>query len=98
MICKSVTTGTGNNKNKNKKTIQKCTIKLTSSPVTITTTGASIAAVLSRAKVVYATGSATKTGTQTKLLLTPRRQIAKGIYTLTLTHGHKHQHETITID
>ena len=40
-----------------KKTVQKCTIKLTSSPVTITTTGGSVKAVLSRGKIVYATGS-----------------------------------------
>jgi hypothetical protein len=100
VICKSVTTGTGknNNKNKHKKTVQKCTIKLTSSPVTITITGASIAAVLSRGKIVYATGSAAISGENTKLLLTPRRNIGNGTYTLTLTHGHKRQRETITID
>ncbi len=100
VTCKSVTTGPGknNNKNNNKKTIQKCTIKLTSSPVTITTTGGSIKAVLSRGKIVYATGSATISGKQTKLLMIPRRHIDRGSYTLMLTHGHKRQRETITID
>jgi hypothetical protein len=94
VTCKSITTGTG----KNKKTIQKCTTKLTNSPVTITTTSASIAVVLSRGKVVYATGSATVSGKHTKLLLTLHRSIVKGNYTLTLARGHKRQHETITID
>ena len=94
VTCKSVTTGRG----KNKKTVQKCTIKLTSSPVTITTTGGSVKAVLSRGKIVYATGSAVVSGKHTKLLLTPRRSIGNGTYTLTLTHGHKRRRETITID
>jgi hypothetical protein len=94
VTCKSATTGTG----KNKKTIRKCTTELTNSPVTITTTGASIAAVLSRGNVTYATGSATVSGTHTKLLLTLHRSIVKGNYTLTLTRGRKRQHETITIE
>jgi hypothetical protein len=94
VTCKAVTTGTG----KNKKTVQQCTIKLTSSPITITTAGASIAAVLSRGKVIYATGSATKSGRGTKLLLTLGRHIGKGNYTLTLTHGPERLRETITID
>jgi hypothetical protein len=94
VTCKPVTTGTG----KNKKTIQKCTTELTSAPVTITTTGTSIAAVLSRGKLVYATGSATISGKHTKLLLTLHRSIGKGNYTLTLARGRKRQHETITIE
>jgi len=94
IACKSVTAGSA----KNKKTIQRCTIKLTSSPVTITTTGGSIKAVLSRGKIVYATGSATVSGKQTKLLMLPRRHIDTGSYTLMLTHGRKRQRETITID
>lgn len=69
-----------------------------SSPVTITTTGASIAAALSRGKVVYASGSATVSGKHTKLLLTLHRSIVKGNYTLTLTRGRKRQHEIITIE
>jgi hypothetical protein len=54
--------------------------------------------VLSRGKIVYATGSAVVSGKHTKLLLTPRRSIGNGTYTLTLTHGHKRRRETITID
>jgi hypothetical protein len=91
--CKSVTTGTG----KKKKTVQKCTTRLTSSPVKFTITGVATSAVLSRGGVVYATGTATRSGSQTRLLLTPRRRLVKGRYTLTLTRRHKHQRETVTI-
>ncbi len=93
VTCKAVTKG----KVKHKKTIEKCTTTLTSSPVTITTAGASITAVLSQGKIVYATGSAIGSGKQTKLLLTPRHNIGRGTYTLTLISGRKRQHETITI-
>ena len=61
-------------------------------------TGASIAAVLSRGKVVYATGSATVSRKHTKLLLTLHHSIVMGSYTLTLTRGRKRQQETITIE
>ena len=94
VTCNAVTTDAG----KARKTVQQCTTKLMSSPITITTAGASIAAVLSRGKVVYATGSATKSRKQTKLLLIPRQRIRKGSYTLTLTHGPERLHEPITID
>jgi Collagen triple helix repeat (20 copies)/FG-GAP repeat len=94
VICKPVRTEKG----KHKKTSEKCTITSRSSPVTITTAGASIDAVLSRGGVVYATGSATSSGKQTKLLLTPHQNVGGGIYTLTLTHGRRRQRETITID
>jgi hypothetical protein len=94
VTCKSVTTGTG----KKKKTVQRCTTKLTSSPVKFTTTGAATSAVLSRGGVIYATGTATRSGNRTRLLLSPRRQVGRGHYTLTLTRHHKHQHETVTIN
>ena len=94
VICKSVSTGMG----KHKKTIQKCTTKLTSSPITITATGGAMSAALSRGKVVYATGSAVVSGRHTKLLLTLRRSIVKGNYTLTLVRGRKRLRETITIE
>jgi hypothetical protein len=94
ITCKSATTGKG----KHKKTVQRCTTSLTSSPIKITTAGASTAAVLSRGKTVYATGSATRSGKQTKLLLTPRQRIGKGRYMLTLTHGPERERQTITID
>jgi hypothetical protein len=91
------TTVTKNVKGK-KTTSQKCTTKLTSAPAAITTTGASIAAVLSRGKVVYATGSAVVSGKHTKLLLTPRHNVGEGSYTLTLTHGPERLRETIRIE
>lgn len=84
-------------KRKHKKTVQKCTTKLTTSPIKFTTAGNFIAAVLSRGHVVYATGSATRAGKRTKLLLAPLHKIRKGSYTLTLTHGRKRQHEPIVI-
>ncbi|MGA8746199.1 MAG: hypothetical protein WB507_10080 [Solirubrobacterales bacterium] len=80
---------------RHKKVAQKCIAKLTGSPVRITSR---VAATLSRDKVIYATGSAIVSVKKTTLLLTQRRRIGKGSYTLTLTHGHKRQHETITID
>jgi hypothetical protein len=55
------------------------------------------AAVLSRGGIVYATGTATRTGNQTRLLLTPRRRVVKGRYTLTLTRRQRRQRETVTI-
>lgn len=75
-----------------------CMTKLVTSPIKFTTVGSATAAVLSRGKVVYATGSVLGTGTKTKLLLTPRHNIAKGTYTLTLTHRHRRQREIVTID
>jgi hypothetical protein len=94
VTCTLLTMGKG----KHKKTVQKCTSKLTSSPVKFTTAGTAITAALSRGKILYATGSAIDSGKQTKLLLLrPRRTIAKGSYTLTLTRGRKRRSETITI-
>ena len=43
-----------------------------------------------RGGVPYATGTATRSGNQTRLLLTPRRRVVKGRYTLTLTDGRNH--------
>ncbi len=75
-----------------------CKVELVTGPVTFTAAGAAIAAVLSRGKVVYATGSAIDSGKKTKLLLTPRHNLGEGSYMLTLTRGRKRQRETITID
>jgi hypothetical protein len=93
VTCKAVTKGKG----KHKKTTQKCTTKLTSKPVKFKTAADVSTAVLSRGAVVYATGSAIRAGKRTKLLLTPRRKIRDGSYTLKLTHRRDHQRETITI-
>lgn len=89
-MCKPVTTGKG----KHRKTLQRCTTKLTSSLITFKTAGVSSVAVLSRDDVIYATGSANKF----KLRLTPHRHVEAGSYTLTLIHGRSQQRETITID
>jgi len=96
VTCQSVTTGKG--KGKRRKTIQKCTTKLTSSPINFTATETRVAAVLSREHVVYATGVAIGTGKHTQLLLRPRRgHLGGGSYTLTLTHRREQQRETIAI-
>ncbi len=65
-----------------KKKKQKCTTKTVSSPVKFTT--ASARASLSRAGVVYASGTAGRRG----LVLRARHAVAAGRYTLTLTYGH----------
>ncbi len=93
VTCKSVTTGKG----KHGKTVQRCTTKLTSSPITFTATETRVVAVLSREHIVYAAGVVIGAGKQTQLLLNPRQRIGKGSYTLTLTHRRKQQRETITI-
>ena len=94
VTCTPVTTGAG----RHRKTVQKCTSKLMSSPVTFTT-AASIAVVLSRDGIVYATGSAGRSGSRTRLLLTPRRALSGGRYTLTLIRKGKRApvNETIAI-
>lgn len=94
VICKPARVG----KDKHKKPSQKCTITLKSSPVTIRTVGASIVAMLSRGKIVYATGSVIGSGEQTKLLLTPHRKLGRGTYTLMITHGRIRRRERITLD
>ncbi len=93
VTCKSFTTGKG----KHRKTVQKCATNLTSSPITFTTTGTRVVAVLTREHVVYATGVAISSGKQIRLLLSPRQHLGKGSYTLTITHQRKQQRETITI-
>jgi streptogramin lyase len=74
-----------------KKKKQKCTTKTVSSPVKFT--AASARASLSRAGVVYASGTAGKRG----LVLRARRAVAAGRYTLTLTYGHGHHATTVRL-
>jgi hypothetical protein len=57
-------------------------------PVTFTTTGSTTRATLSRAGVTYATGTAQTTRGGTRLLLTQRRTLRPGRYTLALTSHH----------
>jgi hypothetical protein len=78
--------------------VQRCTTVSTgSTPASITNTGASLAAVLSRGKTVYATGLLIGTRKRSQLMMTPRRTIVRGHYTLTLKNGREHLRETITI-
>lgn len=88
VTCKPVATG------ERRKIVQKCTGKLTSSSVT---TMSSVVAVLSRGKVIYATGSAIRSHNRMELTLIRRYGLRSGKYTLTLTWGRKQQRETITV-
>lgn len=82
----------------NSNVVQTCKTTTGGSPVKFTTEGLKIAAALVRGKVTYATGFAIGSSGITRLLVSPRRAIGKGNYTLTLKRGGKAQHETITID
>jgi hypothetical protein len=93
VTCKPVSTGKG----RHVKTVQKCVSKLTNSPVSFTTSGTRFAAVLSREHVVYATGTAIRSGRQIQLLFSPRQHIGRGSYTLDLTYRRKQERERITI-
>jgi hypothetical protein len=80
------------------KITQTCKTSLSGSPIKFTTEGLKIAAVLSRGARTYATGFAIDSGGTTRLLISPRRGIGKGSYTLTLERGGRQQRETILID
>jgi hypothetical protein len=79
------------------KTVQSCTAHLTTAALTIASAGARFATTLSRGGVVYGSGETIVLGRTTQVLLTPRRAITKGTYTLTLTRGRVSRHETIRI-
>ena len=82
ITCTEVTT-TVNGK---KKTKQVCTSKLVSGTVTLK--GKEIkAAKLVRGKVVFATGKAQRSGRTTHLVLTPKKTLTRGSYTLQLGVG-----------
>jgi hypothetical protein len=93
VTCKSVTTGTG----KHKRTVQKCTTKLTSSPVKFTAATADRRASLSRAGVIYASGYTRRTRVGLQTSLVAARKLARGRYTLTLRYGRQRERETVTI-
>ena len=73
---------------------ERCTTELVSGPVTFKTDTTSKAAMLFRGKVVYATGRAQQRAKVTTLLLTPRRHLAAGRYTLRIGLAVR---ETITL-
>jgi hypothetical protein len=91
--CSGVVSGKGSHQT----VTQRCTTELTSSDASIAGTGASLTAVLSRGATVFAKGLLIGTRKRSRLLLSPRRRIAGGRYTLTLSSGHEHERETITI-
>lgn len=82
VTCKTVTV--------RKKKKQQCTTKLLTGKVKFTVTGSAAHASLSRAGVLYATGTTSRRG----VVLSVRRTVRAGSYTLTLTYGHGH-HTTI---
>ncbi len=69
------------------KSAQRCTTKLVSGAVKLTSAGASAHALLSRHGAVYATGTARSAHGHTSLRLTPLRKLRPGHYTLTLIGG-----------
>ena len=78
-------------------TTQKCKSSPSSSPIKFSGAGLKIAATLSRGAVTYATGFAVASGAKTRLVLSPRRTIIKGRYTLTLKRNGKRSRQTATI-
>jgi Kelch motif/Collagen triple helix repeat (20 copies) len=81
----------------NGKIVQTCKTATGNSPIKFTTKGLKIAAVLSRGSVTYATGLAIGSGVTTQLLVSPRRTVGKGHYTLTLKRAGKQLRETVAI-
>jgi hypothetical protein len=67
---------------------QKCTTKLVSGTAKFTATGSVARASLSRAGVVYATGSARRVHGRMRLVLRSSGYLAAGHYNLTLVSGH----------
>jgi hypothetical protein len=84
--CKTITT----RRKHRKLTHQKCSAKLISGTATFTTTGPrTVQAGLARGATVYATGvSVSMAGGSSELMLTPKRTLPVGDYTLTLRQRH----------
>jgi len=66
---------------------QRCTTKLVSGTVKITTTGSAAQATLSRHGIVYAAGTARLARGRMSLRLLPVRRLRSGTYTVTLIAG-----------
>lgn len=77
---------------------QHCTIKLGSTPIKFTSGGNKLAAVLRRGATIYAKGFAVTTTGGRALVVTPRRKLAKGDYTLTLKRAGKLTRYSIAIE
>jgi hypothetical protein len=76
--------------------LQRCTTKYTATPVADIPTG-SVAAVLWRHGHLYASGWVLRAAGEPRLLLTRRRRVRPGVYTLVLTGAGKHVRDTVAI-
>jgi DNA-binding beta-propeller fold protein YncE len=84
-VCTTVTKTTIKSGHKRTRKVQKCSTRLGSGTVKFTTAG-TIQASLTRGHLIYATGTAIPTGRDGwQLMLTPKRALRPGRYTLTLT-------------
>jgi hypothetical protein len=90
--CKTVIIG----KPKHRRTVQRCTSRLTNSPIKITTTR-SVTAIMSHDGIVYAVGQPTRSRRHIRMLLIPVQRIHHGTYTLKLIHDHRADTNTVTI-
>jgi Glycine rich protein len=89
ITCRTVTKTVTRNHHKVHVKQQECTGKLISGMVTLTSTGTSVHASISRGRMIYATGASVLAGQDAQeLLLTDRRPLHRGRYTLTLRHRH----------
>jgi hypothetical protein len=79
------------------KRVQRCTGKPTAKKLRLAPARRLFGAVLARGKTIYATGSAARTGKRTRVLLTVRRRITKGTYTLTLRRGRTVRRQRIAV-
>jgi hypothetical protein len=81
-----------------RRTHKSCTVRLVSGTVRFTTATAAVRASLARGGIVYAAGASVGAGRAPVLVLSGRRPLRRGPYTLTLTRrGTPIRRETITI-
>jgi hypothetical protein len=93
VLCKPGTLG----KAKHRKTVQRCTARLTSSTLRFTTTVRPGRAVLYRNGIVYATGQALRSERHIRMLLVPVHRIHPGTYTLELKGAYGTRKIAITV-
>ena len=94
VTCKTVTTTVHHKR----RTHKSCTVRLVSGTVSFTTATAAVRASLARGGIVYAAGASVGAGRGSVLVLSGRRPLRRGRYTLTLTRrGALIRRQTITI-
>ena len=94
VTCKTVTTTVHHRR----RTHKSCTVRLVSGTVSFTTATAAVRASLARGGIVYAAEASVGAGRAPVLVLSGRRPLRRGRYTLTLTRrGALVRRETITI-